>query len=229
MLSAGPRKAAHVVLSLRSVWVMLGKLVERREGRAERVHFLGPVSVTIGRGEENTIVVVGSFVSRVHAELCWNEGHYVLRDLSRNGTFLNGNRIMQPEPLRYGDLITLPGLPGVVLAFATSDETPLWSPVGTANAAIRLDATTGEVWVRGQRTELRRQEYLALNLLAGKSGILVTKDELAQQVWPERRGDVKDNEIAQLLAGLRRKLEDDPRRPRHLITVRGRGYRLLLS
>jgi DNA-binding response OmpR family regulator len=74
--------------------------------------------------------------------------------------------------------------------------------------------------------ELRRKEYLALALLWEKQGALVSKGELAQRVWPEHDGAVTDDDITQVVSGIRRKVEADPAQPRHLLTVRGLGYRL---
>ncbi|HZQ38468.1 MAG TPA: helix-turn-helix domain-containing protein [Dehalococcoidia bacterium] len=50
---------------------------------------------------------------------------------------------------------------------------------------------------------------------------------MAQAVWPEYQGGVGDYNIEQVISRLRRKLEPEPERPRHLLTVRGLGYRLM--
>lgn len=54
------------------------------------------------------------------------------------------------------------------------------------------------------------------------------KEELAVHVWPEHGGGVTDADIAQLISGLRRKLEEDAEHPQYLLTVRGLGYRLVV-
>lgn len=77
--------------------------------------------IRIGRGKECEIrAVEGSegIVSRVHAELSVGPGGGLsLRDVgSKNGTFLNGDRIAEPMPVRLGDRITLgPGGPVLVV------------------------------------------------------------------------------------------------------------------
>ncbi len=76
--------------------------------------------------------------------------------------------------------------------------------------------------------DLSRKEFGVLRLLAARVGEVVTRDELLDEVWgydqyPTTR--TVDNHISLL----RTKLEDDPSRPRHLITVHGVGYKLVLS
>ena len=63
-------------------------------------------STTIGRGPNNSIVLGDGFVSTNHAILTYREDGWRLADLgSRNGTWLNGERIEGEVPVRPGDLI----------------------------------------------------------------------------------------------------------------------------
>jgi DNA-binding response OmpR family regulator len=76
--------------------------------------------------------------------------------------------------------------------------------------------------------DLSRKEFGVLRLLAARAGEVVTRDELLDDVWgydqyPTTR--TVDNHISLL----RTKLEDDPSHPRHLITVHGVGYKLVLN
>ncbi len=87
---------------------------------------------------------------------------------------------------------------------------------------------TGRV-VRGradpERTvHLTRTEWQLLDLLARNPGKLVGQRQLLQQVWGPTYA-TQTQYLRQYLAQLRRKLEDDPARPRHLITEQGMGYR----
>jgi hypothetical protein len=225
---------------------MPGRLIERNGEGAGTAHPLRVGVTTIGRSDDNDIVVTGGHVSRHHAEVRWDGARYVLNDLqSKNGVLLNGRRVTVPEPLQHDDVITLPGQPGLLLAVDLADETHTlrWEDPGDATAqpagggepapaeaaagAIRVDIETAELWVRGRRVHITRKEYLALVLLADACGRLVTKDALAAHVWPEYHGDVGDASIERLISRLRRKLEADPAQPRHLLTVRGLGYRLV--
>jgi DNA-binding response OmpR family regulator len=91
------------------------------------------------------------------------------------------------------------------------------------NASIDLAKRTV---TRGEtQTALSEKEAGILQLLAAHRGETVSREKFLDVVWgyhayPSTR--TVDN----FIAGLRAKLEDDPARPRHLITVRGTGYRL---
>ena len=76
--------------------------------------------------------------------------------------------------------------------------------------------------------DMSRKEFGVLRLLAARAGEVITRDELLDEVWgydqyPTTR--TVDNHIALL----RTKLEDDPSKPRHLLTVHGVGYKLVLE
>jgi pSer/pThr/pTyr-binding forkhead associated (FHA) protein len=62
----------------------------------------------IGRADDNDVVIQDDGVSRFHAELLYNNGSLWLRDAgSRNGVFVNGNRVMGHQALKVGDEITI--------------------------------------------------------------------------------------------------------------------------
>jgi DNA-binding response OmpR family regulator len=80
----------------------------------------------------------------------------------------------------------------------------------------------------GQDLKLSRKEYGVLRLLAARTGEVLSRDDLLNEVWgydqyPTTR--TVDNHIA----SLRAKIEDDPAQPRRLITVHGVGYKLVLD
>jgi adenylate cyclase len=72
---------------------------------------LNGAACRIGRGDQNTIALSGELVSRNHAMIqVAQAGIYYLHDLgSRNGTFLNGKRVTDPQPLADGDRILIGG------------------------------------------------------------------------------------------------------------------------
>jgi len=84
------------------------------------------------------------------------------------------------------------------------------------------------VWVDGQQIEaLTDLEYRLLLLLYGRLGKICDKYQIVEAVWGEDYIDqVDDARIDKLLSRLRSKIEPDPRNPRYLVTVRGRGYKL---
>lgn len=107
--------------------------------------------IRLGRGRECEVRPVetrDTVVSRVHAELTVGPtGGLVVRDVeSKNGTFLNGERIIQATPLRLGDKIML-GQGGPVL---------LVEGIGTAPHKIAQPATaagTGKKTLMGRISE----------------------------------------------------------------------------
>lgn len=61
---------------------------------------------TIGRAGDNSIQLDDGYVSGHHAEVAFEHGQWLLRDLgSRNGTFVNGQRVVGPTLLGSGDIV----------------------------------------------------------------------------------------------------------------------------
>jgi hypothetical protein len=94
---------------------------------------------------------------------------------------------------------------------------------------LRVDSESGEVWVAGvQVPTLTNLEYRLLLLLYGRLGKIVTKYDVVEAVWGEDYIDeVDDARIEKLVSRLRQKIEPDIANPRYVITVRGRGYKLV--
>lgn len=97
-----------------------------------------------------------------------------------------------------------------------------------ARLGIRVDVESGTVHVDGRETDpLTNLEFRLLLLLYGRRGTIVSKDQVVEAVWgDEYMEDVDDARIEKLLSRLRSKVEPDPKSPRFVTTVRGRGYRL---
>jgi hypothetical protein len=65
-------------------------------------------SLTIGRGQHNTIIIDNSFVSHEHACISRFKSNYLLADLnSTNGTIVNGRQIEEETALTDGDIIQI--------------------------------------------------------------------------------------------------------------------------
>lgn len=81
------------------------------ESGGERREYGVTAPVVIGRGKTNPIVLEDRLLSREHTKINVEPApggarRFVLQDLrSRNGTFLNGRKLVQPEMLKHGDLI----------------------------------------------------------------------------------------------------------------------------
>ena len=92
-----------------------------------------------------------------------------------------------------------------------------------------LELDLGEHRARrsGEAVHLTPTEWRLVDTLARRPGQLVRQQELLQHVWGP--GYAREtNYLRVYLAQLRRKLEDEPSRPRHFLTDPGVGYRFLL-
>ena len=87
-----------------------------------------------------------------------------------------------------------------------------------------IDTARFEVRKRGEPVALTARELSLLATLAAHPGHVFTRAQLLEQVWGSALYD--DHVVDVNIGNLRRKLEDDPARPRWVQTVRGVGYRL---
>lgn len=101
--------------------------------------------------------------------------------------------------------------------------TPHAQPVRTAD--FSLDFADRVAQRDGARIKLTPTEWHVLETLAIQPGHLVSQADLLREVWGP--GYEKDTHYLRVyVAGLRRKLEPEPARPRYLLTDPGQGYRL---
>jgi two-component system KDP operon response regulator KdpE len=89
--------------------------------------------------------------------------------------------------------------------------------VGAYSVDLAARAVTPEV-------RLTPTEWHLLEILLRNPGKLVSQRQLLREVWGPRY-QTETNYLRQYMAQLRRKLEDDPGHPRHLLTEPGMGYR----
>jgi two-component system KDP operon response regulator KdpE len=88
---------------------------------------------------------------------------------------------------------------------------------------VDLDART-VTGSDGGTVHLTRTEWQLIELFARNPGKLISQRQLLQEVWGPTYVD-QTQYLRQYLNQLRRKLEDDPARPHHLLTEPGMGYR----
>jgi two-component system response regulator VicR len=92
--------------------------------------------------------------------------------------------------------------------------------------AVRIEPETHSVYRHGEPVPLRPKEFQLLMALVRRGGRVATRTELLDEVWGYD-ADVVSRTVDTHIGELRRKLEDDPSAPRHLLTVRKTGYRLV--
>lgn len=90
---------------------------------------------------------------------------------------------------------------------------------------LRLDADRYQLSIGSEVLDLPRKEFEVMALLMHRSGRIVTRDRMLEEVWGMDWGDTKS--LDQHIRRLRRKLEHDVAAPR-IVTIRGVGYKLEL-
>ncbi|MCM3698757.1 response regulator transcription factor [Paenibacillus macerans] len=89
---------------------------------------------------------------------------------------------------------------------------------------VALDLLSCKLYKQGEYRETTSYEYKILALLMKNAGRVFTKAHIYEQVWGEEyMGD--ENLVMVYISKIRDKIEDNPRKPVHLVTIRGLGYR----
>ncbi len=89
--------------------------------------------------------------------------------------------------------------------------------------AIVLDPSRQQLTVRGNDVALAPKEFALLRVLMENNGRVVTRQTLLDKVWGyDFEGEQQT--VSVHIRWLREKIEEDSRNPRHIITVRSRGY-----
>jgi two-component system response regulator RegX3 len=91
---------------------------------------------------------------------------------------------------------------------------------------VEIDAGRHEVRVRGELVAFPPKEFELLETFLRRKDRLLTRLALIDDVWgPDYVGDTKTLDVH--VKRIRQKIEDDPHEPRHLVTVRGLGYKFV--
>jgi DNA-binding response OmpR family regulator len=124
-----------------------------------------------------------------------------------------------PKPFSVAELLARVRA-GLRRGRAQAESNALWRM-----REIEVDPERHQVRKAGRDVDLTAKEFEVLMLLKRASGRVLSRQAIFDHVWGDsHHGTLRtiDNFISQL----RSKLEDDPANPRHLLTVRGVGYRL---
>src|SRR5262245_55326193 len=89
----------------------------------------------------------------------------------------------------------------------------------------RMDLPAQRLWRGDREIPLRPKSWDVLRYLVEHPGILVTKNALHRQIWPD--AVVSDDTLTKSIGELRQALADDSRAPRFIETVHGRGFRFI--
>jgi hypothetical protein len=191
----------------------------------QRWSLAAPVT-TIGRWQDNDLVVDDRWVSRHHARVRREADQYFIEDLgSKNGTLVNGRRISGPTLLADGDEIQVaPLIPLTFVGYAST--APLPSEPGAAG--LEFDLTTRQVRVRGRFLDppLSQAQFTLLALLAEEPGRVYSRDEVIAAVWPEAQAEgVSDEAIDAMVRRIRLRLRELDASHEYIVTMRGYGFK----
>jgi two-component system response regulator RegX3 len=90
--------------------------------------------------------------------------------------------------------------------------------------SVKMDVERHQVFVNGQKVAMPLKEFELLELLLENVNRVLTRGQIIDRVWGhDYFGDTKTLDVH--VKRLRSKIESDPARPEHLITVRGLGYK----
>lgn len=191
---------------------------------------LSKPETSIGRWEDNDIVIDDRWISRYHARIRRERDQYFLEDLgSKNGTIVNGQRIVQPVALSDGDEIQL--TPLRTFTFVDYGATaPL--PGEALSPTLELDLAARQVAVGGTLLSppLSAAQFALLSLLAQQPGRVYSREEVIEVVWPEDEAEgISDEAIDALVRRIRLRLREIDPDHEYLVTVRGYGFKLDLD
>jgi pSer/pThr/pTyr-binding forkhead associated (FHA) protein len=180
---------------------------------------------TLGRASSCQVVIDSDFASRRHAQIIRRDQVYWLKDLgSKNGTLLNNEPVTEEMILSDGAEIRIGEAVFIFVDLAVTRTHP---GVAAAPAVLRVDVSTREVWVRGQKLKprLSLKQFDLLHHLYLRAGEAVSKDEIVAAVWPEAETDaVYDYQVDKMVSRVRERIGKE-----WIETVWGYGYRLRLE
>jgi pSer/pThr/pTyr-binding forkhead associated (FHA) protein len=181
--------------------------------------------ITIGRSSDCTIHIPVRWISRIHAVLRRQGGQFVLEDAgSKNGVFVNGQRVVKNFPLTDGDIIQL--APGLELIYVDSEAT---APLpGRRGLGLQVDTSERQIYIHSQLLDppLSTQQYQLLEMLSEQPGKVYSRAEVIEAAWPgEAAEGVTDDAIDALVRRLRQRLAEIDPEANFIVTVRGYGFR----
>jgi two-component system, OmpR family, alkaline phosphatase synthesis response regulator PhoP len=141
--------------------------------------------------------------------------------MARVAGLLRRSRLGWGAPAVATERATPPAQPPV----AQADETEKAPPV-VRFGDIVVDPAKRTVVRGGTPVALTHREFELLAFLCASGGRVMSRDELVRKVWGLTHGG-QGRTVDNFVAQLRSKLEADPDMPKHLVTVRGSGYRFV--
>lgn len=92
---------------------------------------------------------------------------------------------------------------------------------------IELDFKKYEARREGKKLELTALQFHMLKLLIQKKGEVLSRDEFLDEIWGRDNVWISHRTIDSHIANLRKKIEDNPSHPSHILSIRGVGYKFI--
>ncbi len=90
---------------------------------------------------------------------------------------------------------------------------------------ITLDFKRYEATKKGLKLDLTPLEFQMLKLLIEKKGQVISRNDFLDHIWGEENVSVSFRTVDSHIANIRKKIEDDPANPRHILSLRSVGYK----
>jgi len=199
------------------------------EGHVAEVAEDGPAGLALARNGVHDLIVLDLMLPGL-------DGFRLLETLRHQGVdtpvlvlTARGDETDKVRGLRNGadDYVTKPfALRELLARVGALLRRPRAAPAPLAFGEVVVDPATHGVTRAGAPVPLRPKEYELLRALLRRAGRVATRSELLREVWGYQ-DCVVSRTLDTHVGELRRKLEDDPARPKHILTVRKTGYRLV--
>lgn len=92
---------------------------------------------------------------------------------------------------------------------------------------VELDFDKYEATKKGKKLDLTPLEFHMLKLLIKKRGDVLSRNDFLDGVWGEENLSVSDRTVDSHIANIRKKIEDDSSNPKHIVSIRGVGYKFV--
>ena len=94
---------------------------------------------------------------------------------------------------------------------------------------IRIELMRGQVFCKGDLIDLTSVEFKLLCCFMQNPNIVLSKETLYERLWDRDGYFVDDNTLSVYIRRLRMKIEERPERPEKIVTVRGMGYKWMVT
>ena len=197
----------------------------RQDGQFKGQIDLSEFPFVIGRARECNYVLDSGAVSREHLSIEFDSTQITIQDLgSRNGTFLNGEKMvpLQQYPLRANDTLNIAD--EIELVYDDPATTAQLNFDPNERIGLSVDDASGQAYLGEALIDppLSPSQVSLLQLLSQNEGVVVTRDDIRLFVWGEGMM-VSDQAIDALVSRMRKRLNEIDPEHEYIITRRGFG------